>query len=45
MAEGLGEYAELGDLLTRLSRELLGDDADRYLIAAKPTLTSSTTES
>jgi DNA-binding MarR family transcriptional regulator len=39
------EYAELGDLLTKLSRELLGDNADRYLINAKPTLTSSTTES
>ena len=39
------EYAELGDLLTKLSRELLGDNADRYLINAKPTVTSSTTES
>jgi len=27
------EYAELGDLLTKLSRALLGDDADRNLIA------------
>jgi DNA-binding MarR family transcriptional regulator len=27
------EYAELGDLLTKLSRSLLGDDADRNLIA------------
>ncbi|HET9969194.1 MAG TPA: MFS transporter [Streptosporangiaceae bacterium] len=27
------EYAELGELLTRLSRALLGDDADRNLIA------------
>jgi DNA-binding MarR family transcriptional regulator len=26
------EYAELGDLLTKLSRALLGDDADRNLI-------------
>ena len=26
------EYAELGDLLTKLSRELLGDDADRHLV-------------
>jgi len=39
------EYAELGDLLTKLSRELLGDNADRYLINAKPTVTFSTTES
>jgi DNA-binding MarR family transcriptional regulator len=39
------EYAELGDLLTKLSRELLGDDADRYLINAKPTVTSSSIES
>ena len=28
------EYAELGDLLTKLSRALLGDDADRNLIAS-----------
>ena len=26
------EYAELGDLLTKLSRELLGDNADRNLV-------------
>ncbi len=26
------EYAELGELLTRLSRALLGDDADRNLV-------------
>ena len=39
------EYAELGELLTKLSRELLGDDADRNLINAKPTVTSSTSES
>ena len=39
------EYAELGDLLTKLSRELLGDNADRYLINARPTVTSSTSES
>jgi EmrB/QacA subfamily drug resistance transporter len=38
------EYAELGDLLTKLSRALLGDDADRNLINGKPTVTSSTTE-
>jgi EmrB/QacA subfamily drug resistance transporter len=30
------EYAELGELLTKLSRALLGDDADRNLIAARP---------
>jgi hypothetical protein len=30
------EYAELGDLLTKLSRALLGEDADRNLIAARP---------
>jgi DNA-binding MarR family transcriptional regulator len=28
------EYAELGELLTKLSRDLLGDNADRYLINA-----------
>jgi DNA-binding MarR family transcriptional regulator len=39
------EYAELGELLTKLSRALLGDDADRNLINAEPTVTSSTTES
>ena len=26
------EYAELGELLTKLSRALLGEDADRHLI-------------
>ena len=31
------EYAELGDLLTKLSRALLGANADRNLINAKPT--------
>ena len=36
------EYAELGELLTRLSRALLGEDADRHLISAKPSVTSST---
>jgi EmrB/QacA subfamily drug resistance transporter len=30
------EYAELGDLLTKLSRALLGEDADRHLISTKP---------
>jgi EmrB/QacA subfamily drug resistance transporter len=39
------EYAELGELLTKLSRALLGHEADRYLVTAKPTVTSSTTES
>jgi EmrB/QacA subfamily drug resistance transporter len=34
------EYAELGELLTRLSRALLGEDADRHLIAAAPAATS-----
>ena len=34
------EYAELGELLTKLSRELLGDDADRNLIDARPAVTS-----
>jgi EmrB/QacA subfamily drug resistance transporter len=31
------EYAELGELLTKLSRALLGEDADRHLIHAEPT--------
>ena len=39
------EYAELGELLTRLSRALLGDDADRNLVNAEAHVTSSTTES
>jgi EmrB/QacA subfamily drug resistance transporter len=30
------EYAELGELLTKLSRALLGEDADRHLISAEP---------
>jgi DNA-binding MarR family transcriptional regulator len=30
------EYAELGDLLTKLSRALLGENADRHLISDKP---------
>jgi EmrB/QacA subfamily drug resistance transporter len=37
------EYGELGDLLTKLSRALLGADADRNLINAKPAITSSST--
>jgi hypothetical protein len=39
------EYAELGDLLTKLSRALLGEDADRNLIAAEPTAASSASQS
>jgi EmrB/QacA subfamily drug resistance transporter len=38
------EYAELGELLTKLSRALLGHDADRNLVTANPTVTSATTE-
>ena len=34
------EYAELGELLTKLSRSLLGEDADRHLISAGPNATS-----
>ncbi len=34
------EYAELGELLTRLSRALLGEDADRHLAAASPAAAS-----
>jgi DNA-binding MarR family transcriptional regulator len=30
------EYAELGDLLTKLSRAMLGEDADRNLVTATP---------
>jgi EmrB/QacA subfamily drug resistance transporter len=30
------EYAELGELLTKLSRAMLGEDADRHLISAEP---------
>jgi EmrB/QacA subfamily drug resistance transporter len=30
------EYAELGELLTKLSRALLGEDADRHLIRGEP---------
>ena len=30
------EYAELGELLTKMSRALLGEDADRDLIRAEP---------
>jgi DNA-binding MarR family transcriptional regulator len=39
------EYAELGELLTKLSRDLLGHDADRNLLDAKPAVASSTAES
>ena len=36
------EYAELGELLTKLSRALLGADTDRHLITTSPTATSTT---
>ena len=36
------EYAELGELLTRLSRALLGENADRHLIGTKKTDTEKT---
>jgi EmrB/QacA subfamily drug resistance transporter len=36
------EYAELGELLTKLSRALLGADADRNLITTSPTARSTT---
>ena len=35
------EYAELGELLTKLSRALLGEDADRHLIRSEGTSTST----
>ena len=35
------EYAELGELLTRLSRALLGEDADRHLIRSEATSTTT----
>ncbi len=31
------QYAELGELLTKLSRAMLGENADRHLISAGPT--------
>ena len=34
------EYAELGALLTRLSRALLGEDADRHLLSTESDSTS-----
>jgi len=34
------QYAELGELLTKLSRAMLGHDADRHLISTGPTATS-----
>jgi DNA-binding MarR family transcriptional regulator len=34
------QYAELGELLTRLSRAMLGEHADRRLIGAGPAATS-----
>jgi EmrB/QacA subfamily drug resistance transporter len=36
------EYAELGELLTKLSRALLGENADRHLISAEPPAASRT---
>jgi DNA-binding MarR family transcriptional regulator len=39
------EYAELGELLTKLSRALLGEDADRHVINAKPTVSVPPAES
>jgi EmrB/QacA subfamily drug resistance transporter len=39
------EYAELGELLTRLSRALLGEDADRHVIHADSATASPTAES
>jgi DNA-binding MarR family transcriptional regulator len=35
------EYGELGELLTKLSRALLGEDADRHLIRSEGTSTST----
>jgi len=35
------QYAELGHLLTKLSRAMLGENADRHLISGRPTATSS----
>jgi EmrB/QacA subfamily drug resistance transporter len=35
------EYAELGELLTKLSRAVLGEDADRHLIRSEPASTST----
>ncbi len=39
------EYAELGELLTKLSRALLGEDADQHLIHAEPTATTPAADS
>jgi DNA-binding MarR family transcriptional regulator len=39
------EYAELGELLTKLSRAMLGEDADRNLIRAEPTAATPAAES
>jgi len=38
------EYAELGELLTKLSRAMLGENADRHLIHAEPTATTPTAD-
>jgi EmrB/QacA subfamily drug resistance transporter len=35
------EYAELGELLTRMSRAMLGEDADRHLIGSEPAKSSA----
>jgi EmrB/QacA subfamily drug resistance transporter len=35
------EYAELGELLTKLSRAVLGENADRHLIRSEPTSTTT----
>jgi DNA-binding MarR family transcriptional regulator len=35
------EYAELGELLTRMSRAMLGEDADRHLISSEPAKSSA----
>ena len=37
------EYAELGELLTKLSRDMLGENADRHLIHAEPTAATTPT--
>jgi len=39
------EYAELGELLTKLSRALLGEDADQHLIDAEPTAATPAADS
>ncbi len=39
------EYAELGDLLSKLSRALLGENADRHLASAEPSAATPGTAS